>query len=289
MASVLEKETAQDVRAVLAYAGKTEGRPRLDLVDPEKTNFVLDPYEVIVKDGRRYEGVHTLERNGFEFTRHRSIAASQPDFFEMANTQRVMPEGVLADYSQEMMEFLKDRLGADHMVPQVGSFISRTSSRAKTKTWAQTANMVHLDYTQEAADKFLKWNEEQLGAETPPYSHYAFIQTWRAISPGPQDNTLAICDGQSVPFEDGVEIDTVMGPCDQPGKCFTFRLCKYREDHEWFYLPDMEPDDLMLFKGFDSREPRSMNAMHSAFDNSQAGDDAPPRRSVEARFIAFFQ
>jgi len=289
MASAAQTFAAQDVRATLGYAGAMEGRPRLDMVEPEKNNFTLEPHDVAIRNGRAFEGVHTLAQNGFEFARHRSKAAVNPETFEAASVQQIMPSGLLGDYSVEMIEFLKDYVGASFMVPQVGSFIARTSKRAKRATWAGTANLVHLDYTKEGAEMFLKWNNDALGGEVPPYSHYAFIQTWRAVSPGPQDNTLAICDGASVPFEDGVEIDTVMGPADEPGKCFPFRLCKYREGHKWYYLPDMEPDDLLLFKGFDSRKPQAMDAMHSAFDNPLADEDAAPRRSIEARFIAFFE
>jgi len=289
MASIAQTFAAQDVCATLGYAGVIEGRPRLDIVEPDKNNFLLEPHEVTIRDGRAFAGFHTLSRNGFEFARHRSKAAVKPETFEAANVQQVMPTGALGEYSAEMIEFLKDHVGASFMVPQVGSFIARTSNRAKTQTWARTANMVHLDYTREGAELFLRWNRDALGGEMPPYRHYAFIQTWRAVSPGPQDNTLAICDGASVPFEDSVEIDTVMGPADVPGKCFPFRLCKYREGHQWYYLPDMEPDDLLLFKGFDSRKPQAMDAMHSAFDNPLAGEDAAPRRSIEARFIAFFE
>lgn len=280
--------SSQDVRATIGYAGEVVGRPRLDVLSPEQNNFTLEPHAVTIHDGRACTGVHTLASNGFEFARHRSSVAANPETFEAANSQQIMPSGLLGTYSDEMIEFLKSYVGASYMVPQVGSFIARTSKRAKSPTWAGTANMVHLDYTTEAAELFLKWNIEQLGGDQPPYSHFAFIQTWRAVSPGPQDNTLAICDGASVPFEDGVEIDAVMGPVDVPGKCFPFRLCKYREGHKWYYLPDMEPDDLLLFKGYDSRTPQAMNAMHTAFDNPRAGDDAAPRRSIEARFIAFF-
>ncbi len=287
MASV-QTFAAQNVQATLGYAGESHGRLRLDVLEPERNNFQLEPHVVTIRDGRAFAGVHTLAHNGFEFARHRSNAAVRPETFEAANSQQTLPTGHLAEYSGEMIEFLKGRVGASFMVPQVGSFIARTSGRAKRPTWAGTANLVHLDYTQEAADLFLKWNLEATGTALPPYRHYAFIQTWRAVSPGPQDNTLAICDGASVPFEDGVEIDAVMGPADVPGKCFPFRLCKYREDHVWYYLPDMEPDDLLLFKGFDSRKPQSMDAMHSAFDNPLASEDSIPRRSIEARFIAFF-
>jgi len=41
--------------------------------------------------------------------------------------------------------------------------------------------------------------------------------------------------------------------------------------------------------GFDSRYPRAMNAMHSAFDNPLTGPDTPARHSIEARFLAFYE
>ena len=289
MATVAREAGAQDVRTTLMYAGAIAGRPRLDFPDPANSNIALDPHEVTIRDGRPFAGVHTLERNGFAFTRHRSSVAEDPVLFDQAdNADQVTQDGLLAAYAEEMVAFLGDRIGAATIVPQVGSFIARTSRRARKPTWAGTAEMVHLDYTPEAAALFLGWNAQTSGRPLPPHRAYAFIQTWRALSPGPQDNSLAICDGASVPPSDGVEIDTVMGPADVPGKCFPFRICKYRPDHQWFYLPDMAPDDLILFKGFDSREPQSMNAMHSAFDNPLAGPDAAPRRSIEARFIAFF-
>jgi len=288
MATAARRAEAQDVRAILGYAGTFEGRARLDTENPARSNFALEPHEMLIRDARALPGVHTLARNGFEFVRHDSRTARDPALFDEANSQQVRPSGRLGRYSDEMIEFLRERIGATYMVPQVGSFIARASARAPKRTWAGTADMVHLDYTPEAADLFMNWNSETSGVKPPPHRAFAFIQTWRAVSKGPQDNCLAICDGASVPPEDGVVIDAAMGPCDVPGKCFPFRLCRHRDDHQWFYLADMAPDDLLLFKGFDSREPHSMNAMHSAFTNPLAGPDAEPRRSVEARFIAFF-
>ena len=120
-----------------------------------------------------------------------------------------------------------------------------------------------------------------------PYKRHVLYQTWRAVSQGPQDNTLAICDGSTVKFDDGVVIDSIIGDPGIPGNRFDSRMSRYNPDHRWYYLSDMEPDDVMLFKGFDSSIPNSMNAMHSAFDNP-LGQDSVPRRSVEARFVAIF-
>jgi len=148
--------------------------------------------------------------------------------------------------------------------------------------------LVHLDYTSASANQFVQWTVEACGIEMPPHSSFAFIQTWRALTPGPQDNSLCVCDGRSVRPEDAVPIDAVTGPADIPGKCFEFRLCKYDASHRWYYLSNMEAEDVVLFRGFDSRYPHAMCAMHSAFNNPLAGPGVAPRRSIEARFLAFF-
>ena len=86
MATAAQTFAAQDVRATLGYAGAIEGRPRLDIVEPERNNFTLEPHDMLIRDGRAFEGVHTLAENGFEFARHRSKAAVKPETFDAANS-----------------------------------------------------------------------------------------------------------------------------------------------------------------------------------------------------------
>ena len=272
------------------YAGSCEGRARLEPDNPVNNNFVLEPHPILIRDVRPMRDAYDLEEHGFAFVKHTSAAADDPALFHSSsNRQRSLPVGPQVAYSQELVELLRRYTGASAVFPQIGSFIARASKRSKTKTYAGTADLVHLDYSPNTADQSVRWALDALGVPAPPHSHYAFIQTWRALSPGPQDNGLCLCDGASVSPEDAVPIDAVLGPADVPGNRFEFRLCRFRAGHDWFYLSNMEPDDVVLFKGYDSRYPRAMNAMHSAFNNPLAGPDAVPRRSIEARFLAFYE
>jgi len=268
------------------YCGSFEGRARLDTQTPANNNLVLEPHEMSIRDVRPDRDSYNLDEHGFAFVRHRSAAVSDPALSAVSNPEQLLPIGPAARYSAEMVAFLREYTGADLVLPQIGSFIARASRRART--WTSTAMLVHLDYTTASAARFVQWTVEAGGIETPPHSYFAFIQTWRALSAGPQDNSLCLCDGRSVQAEDAVPIDAVTGPADVPGKCFEFRLCKYAKSHGWHYLSNMEPQDVVLFKGYDSRYPDAMSAMHSAFKNPLVGPDAPPRRSMEARFLAFF-
>lgn len=283
-----ESRGGQDVVATLTYAGEFEGRGRFDLEDPDTTNIAFEAHRVSVRDARPIRDGHSLETNGFIFARHRSMLAERRELFAACDRQTQKATGIQADYETEMCAFVREWTGADHVIPQMGSTISRTSKRAKQRSWAVPAAFVHLDYTPEAAELFVKWTAEVRGEDPPPHGRFMFIQTWRAISPGPQDSSLCVCDGSSVPPQDAIVVDTILGPPDVPGTRFPFRICKHRSSHEWFYLSDMEPDDVLLFKGYDSAVPLAMNAMHTAFDNPLAGPDAAPRRSLESRYLCFF-
>ena len=57
----------------------------------------------------------------------------------------------------------------------------------------------------------------------------------------------------------------------------------------WFYVPDMRPDEAMLIKCYDSpADGRARFTAHSAFEDPNTPPDAPRRRSIEIRTLAFF-
>jgi hypothetical protein len=191
-------------------------------------------------------------------------------------------------YHREVAEFLRKLTGAREVIGQKSGLIVRTSLQAKTRTWAPPAGFVHLDYVPETAEMFRDISIESEGCPIQDYRRFAVYQAWRVLSPPPQDNTLAICDGRSVPGSDAVVFHAVVGPPGVPGSEFDARMCKYRPDHRWYYFSNMHRDELLLFKGYDSEIPDAMNAMHTAFDIPDAGSNAVPRESIEARFFAFF-
>ncbi len=282
------KNSDTDVDAVVNYAGAIQGRARFDLVNSEKTNLVLEPRTVRVTDVRNRAAPLLLADAGFQFVKHRSRVAESPEFFEANLTHQFDATALNAEYEDELCALLKSMLGARDVFPQHSGLIVRTSDRAERKSWAGAAGFVHLDFTEKSAELFLGLTRQERGVAQAPYRRMMMIQTWRALSPGPQDSSLAICDGSTIPPEDAVFFDSHIGAEDKPGNVFESRLCKFRESHQWYYLSNMEPDDLLLFKGFDSDYPDAMNAMHSAFDNP-LGKDGPPRRSVEARFFVMFE
>jgi len=275
------------VEATLHYAGDGEGSPYFD-VEARRSNAAFDAHQVLIYDARAIQDQFSLDREGFTLVKHTSTVAGAPEI-RTANVTHAMGRNSINDaYHHEVADFLRKLACARAVIGQKSGLIVRTSTQAKTKTWAGPAGFVHLDYVPATAEMFRDISIEAEGCTIAPYRRFAVYQTWRVLSQPPQDNTLAVCDGRSVPASDAVVFEAVVGPPDVPGSRFKARMCKYRLGHRWYYFSNLNPDELLIFKGYDSEIPDAMNAMHTAFDNSSAGPNAIPRESIEARFFAFF-
>jgi len=63
----------------------------------------------------------------------------------------------------------------------------------------------------------------------------------------------------------------------------------YNADHRWFYFPDMQTDEAIVFKCYDSlKDGRARWSAHAAFDDPNSPLNAPARESIEMRTLAFF-
>jgi len=62
-----------------------------------------------------------------------------------------------------------------------------------------------------------------------------------------------------------------------------------KDQHEWYYMSAMEPDEIVVFKGYDTWQDKpGWRCPHTAF--VMAGTEAlPPRESVEARIVCFWE
>ena len=110
------------------------------------------------------------------------------------------------------------------------------------------------------------------------------VQVWRPLAGPVRDMPLAICDARSIAPDDLVETDPVYE--DRVGEVFQLR---HNPGHRWFYFPEMEPGEALVFKCYDSLDDgRARFTAHTAFVDPATPADAPPRRSIEARALAFF-
>merc|ERR1712151_743086 len=182
----------------------------------------------------------------------------------------------------------------DHTIRESGN----TNLNAAAGGSAAPVPRVHCDYTADGSPRRLKLLGEQginslkrgrtlTEAEVDALAakRYAFINVWRSI-----DRTnpvyrmpLAVCDEKSVKEEEKFLYELLFP--ERTGENYSLQ---FSPDHMWYYYPEQQHDEVLVFKVFDKKEDGPRFVFHTAFEDPSCPQDAPPRTSLEARAIAFF-
>jgi len=117
-------------------------------------------------------------------------------------------------------------------------------------------------------------------------SRLMVINTWRSVGPEPLRRfPLAVADRRSVPHE--CLRSNLIGktPSGQPRGGIDVYSAHYDPAHRWYYYPEMTPDEVLLWKGYDSAEIPMQATLHTSFEDMNAPDDAAERLSIEVRVL----
>jgi hypothetical protein len=269
--------TLSFVTADLNYLAPTKVRPRTYTFEPPtgepRFNFASEQHALPIYDARSIVGSASLDREGFALVRQDS---GVKDFYDDDEVKRV--------YYPEAERLIKEVTGAD------GVFIFDHTVRRRIDGAAdlrgsgprQPAWRVHVDHTEKSGPQRVR---DLLAAEADQLlkGRVQIINLWRPI-PGPlRDAPLAVCNAQTVRFDELVGSDLVY-----PNRVGETYSVKYNPDHRWFYVPEMTADEILLLKCFDSKtDGRARFAPHSAFVDPTTPADAAPRESIELRTLVF--
>ena len=110
------------------------------------------------------------------------------------------------------------------------------------------------------------------------------VKVWRSLA-GPIHNfPLVLCDAATVRPEDLVSVERRAE--ERAGE---LQVALYDPGHRWYYFPEMQMDEALLFKTFDSEtDGRARFTLHSSFEVPDAPADTAPRESIETRCLVFF-
>ena len=263
-----------DVRAAIGYSERTEQKPYFYANAHEKDFVPLKPAEVAIADARG-RGC-TLEREGFTLVEHKSAVADLTDLKAVGEVHR-----------EEIVALLKDLTGCDEVV-MTPFGILRFSEKAGANAAhdnSHPARFVHVDMASEAAAAM----RDKTAPEGRTVVRSAQYNVWRALAGTPQDVPLGLCAYPSVAREDLLDCDAIFDPLDgSPEWGFPNYLLAYNPAHRWYYYSDMTPEEAIVFKTSESDPDRAQLMPHGAFDNPLAGDDAPPRVSLEMRGTCYW-
>ena len=96
---------------------------------------------------------------------------------------------------------------------------------------------------------------------------------------------MALADASSIAPDELVATDQVFP--DRVGEIYHLA---HSPTQKWYYAPDMERDEVLLIKGWDSLDDgRALYTPHGAFDLPNTAASAPPRESIEVRTLVIIE
>jgi hypothetical protein len=240
--------------------------------DRERSYWPAEEHRVRIESMRPRADELALERNGFVLLREPTVVRN---FYDADEVKRV--------YYPEVTS-LVSRLNGAAKVIAFGE-VAR-SDGAQTGEGRKPAYGAHVDYGDTTVRRFA---EDILGREEAARwltMRYVLMNLWRPITPVYR-TPLALCDASSVSRAD-LNDSEIRGGLNDPNRpsMFGFNL-SYNPRHRWYYAPRMQPDEVLVFKLFDSDAQRVQWTGHTAFDDPATPPDAPARESIEIRTISF--
>ena len=239
-------------------------------------NGTYQTHKVPIYNARSISENISLDREGVGFTQHHS---SVRDFYDEDEIRRV--------YYPEAEQLLLDVTGGTQVV--VFDHTLRNLQRFKQGEDAikEPVKRVHNDFTAKSGYTRARKELAARGIDDIDallQQRFAVINVWRAIASPIQESPLTVCDAQSIAPTDLVASDLVYR--DRIGEVYAIA---YNPTHRWFYFPQMQPNEALLIKCFDSADDgRARFAAHTAFDDPTSPPDAPPRESIELRTLVFY-
>ena len=241
------------------------------------------PYPVTIRNAR-LSGPFTLEEHGFCLGQHRSAITSWADNY-----------GPESAYAHEVGDVAMRLSGADLVVPLGGMLRDSVDTGPTIQPPAAEA---HVDFTRRSAERIAGNLYQRARPAGSGFRRFIAFSLWRALSPPPQDMPLALCEGQSVRDDEGThntkvdvqEIPTgeaLFPPIEGEENMTAATIFHHSPAHRWWYFPDMEPDEVVFIKFYDSERRGAWRCPHTAFRDTTR-PDAHPRRSMEFRAIAYF-
>ena len=263
------RSVAARVRYVNAEWKGREDIPRIGSKETRRANTSNQSIRVHDVRAAHAAGQKSLDQNGYTLA---ELKNSVRDFRDDDHVAEV--------YYPEIQSLVKRETGADHAF--VYGHLVRTETPIDFNDGY--ARFVHCDYN---IKRLKEMSEDVLakhGVEPQANWTYVWYNTWQPFDHVAAHNPLAFIDWESLPRDDVIDYFYTGRNRDS-----LVAAPVYNPDHKWCFFPNMTPEEVLLFKQMDGRPDRSVYCPHTSFDNPDAPEDAPPRRSIEMRMLAVFE
>ncbi len=266
------------VEAEVVYFARMSEKPRTLAYEPPpgvpRSNIVEDRHIVPIHDMRPVADGLSLDREGFALVHAPTAMRNYDDEEEV---RRVC--------YPETERYVAAAMGADRVVI-FDHTIRKRAWGVEDRTPGiprQPVTRIHGDYTEVSGPQRVR---DLMGEEAEDLltRRFAIVNLWRPIRGPLRDAPLALCHAGTVADGDLVTQDLVYR--DRVGEIYGLT---WNPAHRWFYAPDMQRDEALLLKCYDSRKDGRARFMpHTSFVDPGAPADILPRESIELRTLVFF-
>lgn len=214
-----------------------------------------------------------LDRSGFVFLRDPTEFTAYDD-----------KEAVKTDYFPEVHALIKRLTGADATF----SFpFFQVRSREPEHFFDAYSLYMHCDFSPDTWGRFsqdiVKMNGQEGEFPAEEYD-FAFYNSWRPVRNRVEQDPLVIIDASTVRRED--IIDYLV---EKEGDKALAAVPLFHPDQRYYYVPLMEPEEVLILKQLDSRPDRALVCPHTSFVDPSAPADATPRESIDVRVMCAFK
>ncbi|KAK8214776.1 hypothetical protein M8818_002359 [Zalaria obscura] len=290
-------------------------------IDPASIDSSVKPWTKVDGPGRSFKdlekkrSLHNIRDEQYSF----GTDVSGFDVFASPAKEKSFRDdkAVREGYYAEVEQLLRERLPG---VKKVVIF-DHTIRRRQKDAPRQPVQQVHVDQTPGAAEVRVRRHLPAEEAEELLKGRYQIINVWRPIENPASDFPLAVIDWRSTSPQDFVPVDLMYpqradsaiddddrGKEKLPDEQTLYSTAGYEvkgetlsvapnEEHKFYYMKDMKPDEVMLLKCFDSRgegmpqgkKGLALRTPHTAFVDPNTPKDAPGRQSIEVRCLVFYE
>ena len=233
-----------------------------------------DPHVVQVRNARPRAAALSLDGEGFMLVRAQGDFSDDHDEAAIRSVHYPEAEQLIAAVTGA-----ERVIGFDHNIRNV-------DRAAKGEAGIrEPVPRAHNDFTLRSGPDRVRRELElrELDAEALLRRRFAIINLWRPINRPAYKSPLALCDARTVAPADLIATDLIYR--DRIGETYSVQ---HNAAQQWFYFPNMAPNEAILLKGYDSDESVARFTAHAAFDDPRSPLDAPERESIEIRALVIY-
>lgn len=270
--NTLKVTKRQNVETSINYARPTTQVALMDDANKENVRIDLIAQNVTIFDARPEMENFKLERNAFQY------ASLDSKLKNVLDTQEIH-----SVYYREIADLVRGVTGAEHV-----SVFGEAVRSGKPGVYEGSRTPVfnaHVDYDRNTAQHIAQKMAPEDRADRYLKGRWMIINIWRPLKTVYR-NPLAIADGSTMSLDD-LQLCLLTASVSGVTPAYGLNICS-NPKHRWYYLSEMQPNELLLFKMVDSDPEAVQWGAHTSFEIPNTPAEAPPRESIEVRCVAYF-